>query len=198
MISIHALLAESDRYNNFYPQPKGISIHALLAESDSVLCYFRVYADLISIHALLAESDADKAEDKRVKAISIHALLAESDSKPRRLKSRRCVFLSTLSLRRATYHRILLPRSANYFYPRSPCGERPIIQEIAVLTIAFLSTLSLRRATNQHISSDFWERYFYPRSPCGERPVTTVVVGPSSDFYPRSPCGERPRQNQNL
>ena len=34
--------------------------------------------------------------------ISIHALLAESDVRPKRLKSRRCVFLSTLSLRRAT------------------------------------------------------------------------------------------------
>ena len=34
--------------------------------------------------------------------ISIHALLAESDGKPKALKSRRCVFLSTLSLRRAT------------------------------------------------------------------------------------------------
>ena len=78
--------------------------------------------------------------------ISIHALLAESDRlctilyscpgnfyprspcgerrKPRRLKSRRCVFLSTLSLRRATYNLIIHHAEKKYFYPRSPCGER--------------------------------------------------------------------------
>ena len=43
------------------------------------------------------------------RGISIHALLAESDSKPRALKSRRCVFLSTLSLRRATASQTNLP-----------------------------------------------------------------------------------------
>ena len=78
----------------------------------------------ISIHALLAESDADKHAQPPKRQISIHALLAESDlpvsaftdyaayfyprspcgerRRPRALKSRRCVFLSTLSLRRAT------------------------------------------------------------------------------------------------
>ena len=57
----------------------------------------------ISIHALLAESDVIREPAaSREQQISIHALLAESDSRPRALKSRRCVFLSTLSLRRAT------------------------------------------------------------------------------------------------
>ena len=79
----------------------------------------------ISIHALLAESDDDTMSMLNHKWISIHALLAESDSKPRRLKSRRCVFLSTLSLRRATVvHTLKL--------------ADPVL---------FLSTLSLRRAT---------------------------------------------------
>ena len=57
-------------------------------------------------------------------AFSIHALLAESDFNCLRQIGKPCVFLSTLSLRRATtavktglaYHRL--------FYPRSPCGER--------------------------------------------------------------------------
>ena len=79
--------------------------------------------------------------------ISIHALLAESDSKPRRLKSRRCVFLSTLSLRRATR----LPTAL-----RTPHHR-------------FLSTLSLRRATHFPCTELYQQRYFYPRSPCGER-----------------------------
>ena len=34
-------------------------------------------------------------------------------------------FLSTLSLRRATFSVFASPFSIFYFYPRSPCGERP-------------------------------------------------------------------------
>ena len=56
--------------------------------------------------------------------ISIHALLAESDN---------------ANLRG---HR----RNDN-FYPRSPCGERPVQIIIVVVHALFLSTLSLRRAT---------------------------------------------------
>ena len=35
------------------------------------------------------------------------------------------LFLSTLSLRRATVRHRSSPRFKKYFYPRSPCGERP-------------------------------------------------------------------------
>ena len=57
LISIHALLAESDcllvsAFTNFL----GISIHALLAESDRFGRVIDVQF-VISIHALLAESD---------------------------------------------------------------------------------------------------------------------------------------------
>ena len=57
-----------------------ISIHALLAESDrrGVLCYLD---NIISIHALLAESD---------NAVQIVVVIVQA------------LFLSTLSLRRAT------------------------------------------------------------------------------------------------
>ena len=34
-----------------------------------------------------------------------------------------------------------------YFYPRSPCGERPLPHTSGVVPPGFLSTLSLRRAT---------------------------------------------------
>ena len=56
--------------------------------------------------------------------ISIHALLAESDPAVIRNSTAFSVFLSTLSLRRATGK--LLPAGIlrRYFYPRSPCGER--------------------------------------------------------------------------
>ena len=56
-----------------------ISIHALLAESD-VTQPRNTLQSLISIHALLAESDTKwQVLDVMPKNISIHALLAESD-----------------------------------------------------------------------------------------------------------------------
>ena len=84
-----------------------------------------------------------------------------------------------------------------YFYPRSPCGERPVS-----------STPRMDR------------RYFYPRSPCGERRIRAYqrhfppdisihallaesdqsqkpVYDHRPHFYPRSPCGERRRIPQN-
>ena len=123
--------------------------------------------------------------------ISIHALLAESDQLYINRTAKAVVFLSTLSLRRATRQRANIKCKISYFYPRSPCGER-----------------QRRGLQNLHL------RYFYPRSPCGERhilPITSNVVirisihallAESDDtskdtiktvvnFYPRSPCGER-------
>ena len=123
VISIHALLAESDvntsfalsALGDFYPRsPCGerhgrvnlfrfegvISIHALLAESDLVSMLNSPNSQ-ISIHALLAESDTGKSQVDTTGTISIHALLAESD----------------VSLAR-------LIRIDADFYPRSPCGER--------------------------------------------------------------------------
>ena len=105
-------------------QPAGISIHALLAESDKRLKTPCVKLSIISIHALLAESD-------------LQLFLYYQDNMnfyPRSpcgerlmdtlILTNAVLFLSTLSLRRATGH----PSSGNsidtYFYPRSPCGER--------------------------------------------------------------------------
>ena len=83
------------------------------------------------------------------------------------------IFLSTLSLRRATSWQYIFFHPPTDFYPRSPCGERPRIA----------------RST----SSRPWN--FYPRSPCGERPICWPrSVTQRRNFYPRSPCGERRRQ----
>ena len=57
IISIHALLAESDMFTGILPHHGRISIHALLAESDLKLLAKWFCNSLISIHALLAESD---------------------------------------------------------------------------------------------------------------------------------------------
>ena len=102
------------------------------------------------------------------------------------------LFLSTLSLRRAT---VKIPANImlhSDFYPRSPCGERPITTTMLLQEVTFLSTLSLRRATFFFIMAYPLVVYFYPRSPCGERPNWFDLWGWAEYFYPRSPCGERP------
>ena len=79
----------------------------------------------ISIHALLAESDTPAGKVRPwASHISIHALLAESDVLPSYYTSRDYIFLSTLSLRRATGTPARRPIGRRHFYPRSPCGER--------------------------------------------------------------------------
>ena len=57
IISIHALLAESDARRALGFVDPDISIHALLAESDGILVFCGPQGSGISIHALLAESD---------------------------------------------------------------------------------------------------------------------------------------------
>ena len=154
IISIHALLAESDR------GPPGL-LHSL--------------GGVISIHALLAESDISCARS----ASKLGDFYPRSPCGERQLYINRTaktiVFLSTLSLRRAT---------------------EKVLQ--CVGTPAFLSTLSLRRATRAnrlanappHISihallaesdalrqlQSALRRNFYPRSPCGERRVTVLGI----------------------
>ena len=240
-ISIHALLAESDRERAGIKPIFSISIHALLAESDQVSpdtsstqCKFlstlslrratlagpsgpaflfnfyprspcgerllttsNCFTNTIFLSTLsLRRATRSKTHNRHKTPISIHALLAESDGKTVTWDVVDDLFLSTLSLRRATWihharpvantisiHALLAesdPRGGGYtahfmpnFYPRSPCGERHsnFTQKKHPLTISihallaesdtmqieivkmhalFLSTLSLRRATNGH------------------------------------------------
>ena len=124
VISIHALLAESDHYLlqavsrpcYFYPRsPCGERLRACPVSSPRRYFYPRSpcgerrhlfgnerYRISISIHALLAESDQRQIEFERYSDISIHALLAESDRSKPLSRPRPSKFLSTLSLRRAT------------------------------------------------------------------------------------------------
>ena len=148
VISIHALLAESDTSgncfihfsSNFYPRsPCGerrnhglkkvdsfeISIHALLAESDSADCNYRSGRPDFYPRSPCGERRNARPEIRRPCVISIHALLAESDMRQRFIELWKLRFLSTLSLRRATDLRNI----SHFFKP-------------------FLSTLSLRRATD--------------------------------------------------
>ena len=104
--------------------------------------------------------------------ISIHALLAESDSLYMDSVPPASRFLSTLSLRRATRLFLEIYTLFKNFYPRSPCGERRVVhvaqdpspgrisihallaesdtkdKKYKIKKAIFLSTLSLRRATS--------------------------------------------------
>ena len=193
-ISIHALLAESDHPETVPRRPHAdISIHALLAESDRTRTapvppapYFyprspcgerrinrvkRLLPSWISIHALLAESDAGPDCQGAGTGISIHALLAESDL----YTAICCAPPIPISI-----HALLAESdeywvggygTANNFYPRSPCGERPRRASRQQPAGEFLSTLSLRRATGIIDIINNVIDYFYPRSPCGERRI---------------------------
>ena len=131
-----------------------------------------------------------------LRLISIHALLAESDTGITRTRLAPAIFLSTLSLRRATSKIPLHCLVIHNFYPRSPCGERHILSIRTIGFLGFLSTLSLRRATidaeevfgradisihallaesDRRISNPHSAlAHFYPRSPCGERQARLV------------------------
>ena len=190
MISIHALLAESDLKFTRLFYDLFISIHALLAESDVLEEDFPVDSVTISIHALLAESDQAGIADVTQRLISIHALLAESDVGDTPPCCGCMISIHALLAESDNWPRVMVSPTL-YFYPRSPCGER-----------------------HGAGASRDPARDFYPRSPCGERQVVIpapAIVIPISihallaesddgmqsvafcyfDFYPRSPCGER-------
>ena len=80
------------------------------------------------------------------------------------------LFLSTLSLRRATTSSVNVSASGSTFLStlslRRATG--PLI--FNVQPRKFLSTLSLRRATERENQHQANLQNFYPRSPCGERP----------------------------
>ena len=126
----------------------------------------------ISIHALLAESDYSMGRNEK----SFRGYFYPRSPCGERLRGWTLningpIFLSTLSLRRAT-----------------PTQQRK------TKTNEFLSTLSLRRATAAAQGCSAGQDHFYPRSPCGERPREHPKTSAILHFYPRSPCGERRRE----
>ena len=102
------------------------------------------------------------------------------------------LFLSTLSLRRATFCCAVSTTIIPNFYPRSPCGERPVTYHAVNVLDPFLSTLSLRRATACPLWTTASPRFL---STLSLRRATCTISSISRHityFYPRSPCGERP------
>ena len=102
LISIHALLAESDGYGPDYRPDFWISIHALLAESDCRTERYLQCKPNFYPRSPCGERPAERLFVIAQRAISIHALLAESDANKMGTNMQDIKFLSTLSLRRAT------------------------------------------------------------------------------------------------
>ena len=124
-VSIHALLAESDRHGSGRPDRDKVSIHALLAESDPAVpapsMFFRGFLSTLSLRratlffiglhlfnsSFYPRSPCGERHTHPITifvrvVVSIHALLAESDVRSNKPNFSREMFLSTLSLRRAT------------------------------------------------------------------------------------------------
>ena len=124
--------------------------------------------------------------------ISIHALLAESDLTIMLYDPSALIFLSTLSLRRATAKYALLLLTYHHFYPRSPCGERRIhydnynlhcvisihallaesdfiVGDVMGKALAISIHALLAESDSGRTFGGQEYQYFYPRSPCGER-----------------------------
>ena len=107
-----------------------------------------------------------------------------------------------------------MPTSVSNFYPRSPCGERPVKDATARSNAQFLSTLSLRRATitdgsicfdskisihallaeSDSLTSNAYAWTLIFLSTLSLRRATRnsgLLIFFLINFYPRSPCGER-------
>ena len=169
-----------------------ISIHALLAESDKLAhrwaAWYCLFLSTLSLRRATTGTTSAKMPRSdfyprspcgerpfifscyyNTRIISIHALLAESDRTNKLAFNLISPFLSTLSLRRATAAMGKPTLEIAYFYPRSPCGERHMPFRMPTGGLLFLSTLSLRRATTANRTDPSAILDFYPRSPCGER-----------------------------
>ena len=174
-ISIHALLAESDRppgnscgtiYLHFYPRsPCG--------ERRMMKLFSQLSTD-ISIHALLAESDRCCPCAIIAPAISIHALLAESDLLPFAMTITALDFYPRSPCGERHTRGQGAPLGVPYFYPRSPCGER----------------LSARCAAPYP--------YFYPRSPCGERPGSVSGISSKTAISIHALLAESDNQSKHF
>ena len=191
-ISIHALLAESDKNNTTNSDNQQTFLSTLsLRRATSLARLIRV-----NTRHFYPRSPCGERRHllKRCRSMSLFLSTLSLRRATGRVSSvlPGLEFLSTLSLRRATSIGTLRTVSVKNFYPRSPCGERPPAGKVrpwashisihallaesdlgnvvaGLRTLKFLSTLSLRRATPFCNAGNSPTANFYPRSPCGER-----------------------------
>ena len=147
VISIHALLAESDApptmwSTTTYKFLSTLSLRRATVEKVPADVFYQAFLSTLS----LRRATVGVAQGAIAGNISIHALLAESDG-----------------IRHINQTR------SKHFYPRSPCGERLentlrqiVDRRISIHALLAESDQSAAKSTPEEV-------YFYPRSPCGER-----------------------------
>ena len=212
-ISIHALLAESDRIKfklDFVNQEFLSTLSLRRATGLGVGLYLTTE---ISIHALLAESDRlctilYSCPGNFYPRSPCGERLIQPKNTPKTRK-----FLSTLSLRRATSMRIDTGNSTGEFLSTLSLRRATAQDILTALNNIFLSTLSLRRATLLHcffalcysisIHALLAESDNIPPDSVLIIDISIHALLAESDwsadhsqnyaynFYPRSPCGER-------
>ena len=148
---------------------------------------------LISIHVPLAGNVSWSTLLPRRRRISIHVPLAGNVQAIDKANNHTWYFYP----RSPCGERPILPPTTrpctSYFYPRSPCGERLPLLNIHFNT-PFKISIHVPLAGNVLIgcTSCCKAQNFYPRSPCGERLCASRGHRAAwRHFYPRSPCGER-------
>ena len=103
------------------------------------------------------------------------------------------LFLSTLSLRRATASGTLSDTSDVISIHALLAESDDILSILIIGFLEFLSTLSLRRATVEKVPADVYYQAFLSTLSLRRATLFTLLCNLlHNDFYPRSPCGERP------
>ena len=146
VISIHALLAESDKDTLTDDVSTGGFLSTLSLRRATRAFLARPFLLQFLSTLSLRRATVYPGTWSGSILISIHALLAESDS----LNFTILPVLFYFYPRSPCGERLLTGGSScddGNFYPRSPCGERRSNQPVTMRTWKFLSTLSLRRAT---------------------------------------------------
>ena len=214
-----------------------ISIHALLAESDRPLRQLQSALRYFYPRSPCGERRWLRCWQLAARDISIHALLAESDNANLRRHCSNDDFYPRSPCGERQANLLQNRRQRKYFYPRSPCGERRSVRPETRQPCAISIHALLAESDTPRITPTASRRNFYPRSPCGERlylgrqnpehaeflstlslrraTVYTLELantmlflstlslrratrrhrrnhGSPIHFYPRSPCGERP------
>ena len=140
------------------------------------------------------ERRAGRWRSGQVWYISIHALLAESDFPQQSSRPRAALFLSTLSLRRATFTCGASTNNVNISIHALLAESDQSGNPSWIPFQQFLSTLSLRRATLPPHKQKR-RNWISIHALLAESDLSMPSGNTNSlNFYPRSPCGERPCQ----
>ena len=127
----------------------------------------------ILIHAPREGSDGPRRSSSRPPRRFLSTLPARGATIDRQIRRLEHIFLSTLPARGATACLSGKSKDRDYFYPRSPRGERQVgLSRAEVANIISIHAPREGSDVASHPPAS-WPPHFYPRSPRGERPWLT-------------------------